>query len=249
MKLFGAVTSIVWRQQHQQDQPPPTLIDLSTYADGRFNVVEDWQYYVLGLFVCTSSLLVLYSISRWRNMAVAFWETQCFTDKPQEKHDGRYLPGQEPLVTVQICAYNEGTVVEETIRASCQVDWPKDKLLVHILDDSTDVESSKIIEEQVSYWRAREVDIRRLTRANRVGFKAGNMRYHFGSIQSDFVAYFDADHRMEPNFLKRAVPLFYNAQGKSANNVALVQAPWCAYNTHKNLLTEAGKLVVPRILA
>ena len=233
--------AVVFWLIHSVQSTPTTQIDLSTFADGRFNIVEDWQYLSLGLFLFSSFVLAFHSIFRWKNMVVAFWSTRGFTDSPSKQHDGSCLLGQEPSVTIQICAFNEGSVVEETIRAACQVDWPGDKLIVQVCDDSTDVESSKIIEEQVSFWRGRGISIQRLTRPDRLGYKAGNLKYHFKSIETDYVAHFDADHRMEPDFLKRTMPIFFDAEGNSKDDIALVQAPWCYYNTHKNLLTQTGK--------
>ena len=51
------------------------------------------------------------------------------------------MKGEEPCVTIQICSYNEASVIQATIDAACKVDWPIDKLTIQILDDSTQEEA------------------------------------------------------------------------------------------------------------
>ena len=155
--------------------------------------------------------------------------SNCYADKPSLPH-----------VTVQICTYNEGGVIRDTVACACSLKWPKNKLTIQVCDDSTHRESIDILEEIVRKWQAQGVDIERKTRKTRVGYKAGSLRHHFHSIVGDFVAHFDADHRPEPNFLQNVMPYFFDAQGNPKENVGLVQTPWGYYNTHSNLLTECG---------
>lgn len=150
--------------------------------------------------------------------------------------------GVEPRVTVVICAYNEGSVVLKTIEHACNLDWPKEKLTVHVCDDSTDKMCIELIEKSVEHWRSQGVKVKRLTRPDRVGYKAGNLRYHFESVEGEYVAYFDADHRPEKDFLRNVLPYFFDENGVEKSEVALVQTPWAYYNTHENILTECGRL-------
>jgi len=134
-------------------------------------------------------------------------------------------------------------VVRATINAACQVDWPHDKLVVQVLDDSTVEETSRIIEEVCATWR-HESSIRcyRLTRPNRIGYKAGNLQYHMKHVQGDFVAIFDSDHRCEPQYLRVAMAHFFQEDGTDKKNIGLVQTAWAYYNTHRSLLTEYDAL-------
>jgi beta-mannan synthase len=43
-----------------------------------------------------------------------------------------------PLVLVQIPMYNELEVYKLSIAAACELQWPKDRIIVQVLDDSTD---------------------------------------------------------------------------------------------------------------
>lgn len=202
------------------------------------------------LFEPLSFILVLcltvryfYSVPRWKHLitsirAIYFEGTRAEisgTPKP-----GHIEPGEEPHVTVVICAYNEGAVVLKTIESACSIDWPRDKLTVHVCDDSTDKQSITLASNAVALWRSRGINIERLTRPDRLGYKAGNLRYNFPRHRGDFVAYFDADHRAERDFLKNTIPYFFDQSGMPRAKVALVQTPWAYYNTHQNLLTECG---------
>lgn len=94
-----------------------------------------------------------------------------FAGLPDKPKPGTIKKGNEPQVTIQICTYNEGPVVVETIRRSCAQDWPKDKLTVQILDDSTEESTIKLIEDAVADGKRKDVDVKRLTRVDRVGYK------------------------------------------------------------------------------
>lgn len=195
--------------------------------------------HLLYLFPITVQLV--YSIGRLPNLFRTLVATRFFTWSPK---GGKIVPQKEPGVTIQICAYNEGDVVEETINHACQVDWPREKLFIHVCDDSTDQESIAVIGNAVSVWKAKGIQIEHLRRPHRIGYKAGNLRYHFDSVQTDYVAHFDADHRMEKDFLRRSMPFFYDPQGEVKPKIGLVQSAWAYYNIHQNLLTETGKPLV-----
>lgn len=156
-------------------------------------MVEDfdnsWATPMLTLFYISGFINLFYACSRWANLINAIRSTKWFSDKPLEKA-GKIRRGEEPHVTIQICTYNEGLVVKETINRACSVDWPKHKLTVHVLDDSTDKNSSDVVESAVKAWRADGMDISRLSRPHRTGYKAGSLRYHFQSVESEFVAHF-----------------------------------------------------------
>ena len=196
------------------------------------------QKMVLAAYLFPLFFLVLYTVARSVNILRAAFSTRFFTDKPAER-SGRIRTGEEPVVTIQISTYNEGIVVADTIKACCTLQWPPDKLFIDICDDSTDKESLAIIEEAVQFW-SHSVNIVHRRRPDRVGYKAGCLKYHFDKIQGEYVALFDADHQPEPDFLLRTMPFFFDKDGESVERVGLVQTPWGYYNTHENILTETG---------
>src|SRR5438034_8836323 len=59
----------------------------------------------------------------------------------KHRHNGYQPKGKWdhlPHVTVQLPMFNEDMVAERIIRASCQIDYPLDRLEIQVLDDSTD---------------------------------------------------------------------------------------------------------------
>lgn len=183
----------------------------------------------------TLAIAWFYAISRWRNLLAAV--SHQLRGSKFRILEGS-LPSELPHITIQIVTYNEEHVVLETIQRACAVDWPKNKLTVQVLDDSTKGSSQDLIAKAVATKKSEGVNVVHLKRPDRIGFKAGNLRHHFDSIEGDFVVQLDADHWLDKNFLKAAMRGFYNRQGSLRLDIGLVQAPWCYYNTHQNLLTE-----------
>src|SRR6266404_9844752 len=76
-----------------------------------------------------------------------------------------------PRVTVQLPMYNEDVVAERIIRATCQIDYPLDRLEIQVLDDSTD-HSADIARIACEQWAAKGYPIKYIHRTNRIGYKA-----------------------------------------------------------------------------
>ena len=74
------------------------------------------------------------------------------------------------FVTVQLPVYNEKYVVERLIDSVCEMDWPRDKLEILVLDDSTD-ETRGIVDAEIEKQRRSGVDIRAVRRE-----KSGDLR-------------------------------------------------------------------------
>lgn len=141
-----------------------------------------------------------------------------------------------PLVLVQIPMCNEKEVYEQSISAVCQLDWPKDRLLVQVLDDSDDESIQWLIKGEVMKWSQKGVNIVYRHRKYRTGYKAGNLKSAMNCDyvkDYEFVAIFDADFQPCPDFLKQTVPHF-----KGNPELALVQARWTFVNKEENLLTR-----------
>jgi cellulose synthase/poly-beta-1,6-N-acetylglucosamine synthase-like glycosyltransferase len=136
-----------------------------------------------------------------------------------------------PKVTIQLPLFNELYVVERLIDKVCELDYPKDKLEIQIVDDSTD-ESIQISQKKVVEWRGKGIDIVYLHRTNRKGYKAGALEDALVSAKGDFIAIFDADFLPEKNFLQRTIPHFKN------DKIGMVQTRWGHLNRNYNLLTK-----------
>src|SRR5690606_28898302 len=140
--------------------------------------------------------------------------------KNKDRAPGAPPPVDEgPVVTVQLPIYNEMYVVDRLIEAVCALDYPKDKLEIQVLDDSTD-ETRGIVELAVRRQQPRGFDISYLHRTDRTGVKAGALDAGLKVARGEFIAIFDADFVPGEEFLRRTVP-YFNDEG-----IAVVQARW-----------------------
>ncbi|WOK92664.1 hypothetical protein Cni_G01355 [Canna indica] len=141
-----------------------------------------------------------------------------------------------PMVLVQIPMCNEREVYEQSISAACQIDWPRDRLLIQVLDDSDNETIQNLIRAEVSKWSQRGINIVYRHRLIRTGYKAGNLKSAMSCdyVQDyEFVTIFDADFTPNPDFLKKTIPHF-----KGNPDLGLVQARWSFVNKDENLLTR-----------
>lgn len=102
-------------------------------------------------------------------------------------------------------------VYQQSIAAVCVQDWPKDRMLVQILDDSDDLGVQGLIKAEVQKWQQRGVHIIYRHRLIHTGYKAGNLKSAMSCDyvkNYEFVAIFDADFQPTPDFLKNTVPYF-----------------------------------------
>src|SRR6058998_380417 len=97
-----------------------------------------------------------------------------------------------PPVTIQLPLYNEMYVADRLIASVCQVDYPRERLEIQVLDDSTD-ETQSIAELAVRRFAAQGVNITFLHRTDRCGYKAGALEAGLKSARGEFIAIFDAD--------------------------------------------------------
>lgn len=123
-----------------------------------------------------------------------------------------------------------------SISAVCQLDWPKDRFLIQILDDSDNECIQELIKSEVAKWNQKGINIIYRHRLVRTGYKAGNLKSAMSCDyvkDYEFVAIFDADFQPTPDFLKQTVPHF-----KDNPELGLVQARWAFVNNDENLLTR-----------
>ncbi len=173
--------------------------------------------------VCQLVLLV-YASHRWS----VLWRLRRAPGAPPIPPD----PPAWPRVTVQLPVYNERLVVTRLIDAVAALDYPRDRLEIQVLDDSTD-DTRVHAAAAVARHRARGVNVRHVRREAREGYKAGALAHGLARARGDLLAVFDADFVPEPDFLRRTVPWFQHP------DVGLVQARWGHLNRGRSLLTAA----------
>jgi len=142
-----------------------------------------------------------------------------------------------PVVTIQLPLYNEMYVADRLIESVCRMAYPREKLEIQVLDDSTD-ETRGIAELAVRRFAAEGVDIKYLHRTDRRGFKAGALEEGLKTARGEFVAIFDADFIPKPDFLTQLMPYFADQQ------VAMVQARWGHINQDYSLLTKIQSILL-----
>lgn len=137
-----------------------------------------------------------------------------------------------PIVTVQLPVYNEYYVVDRLIESVVALDYPKDKLQIQLLDDSTDESKDKgalLVAEYAKqgFW------IEHLHRTNNKGYKAGALDEGMAVSSGEYIAIFDSDFVPDPGFLRKTLPYFRDP------NIGMVQTRWGHLNQDYNLLTKA----------
>jgi cellulose synthase/poly-beta-1,6-N-acetylglucosamine synthase-like glycosyltransferase len=140
-----------------------------------------------------------------------------------------------PFVTIQLPIFNEMYVVERLIDNIMQLDYPRDRFEVHVLDDSTD-ETVDITRRKVEEYRAKGFNIAQYHRTNRQGYKAGALKEAMQHARGEFVAIFDADFLPRPDFLKATLAHFEDEK------VGVVQTRWEHLNENYSLITRLQAL-------
>jgi cellulose synthase/poly-beta-1,6-N-acetylglucosamine synthase-like glycosyltransferase len=152
-------------------------------------------------------------------------------------YQARVKDSDLPRVTVQLPIFNERYVVDRLLDAVAQLDWPRDRLEIQVLDDSTD-DTRELAAEHVARLARRGLDIVHIHRTDRTGFKAGALKAGMLTAKGDLLAIFDADFVPQRSFLRDLVPFFENPR------IGLVQARWGHLNRDLSPLTRAQGLAI-----
>ena len=142
-----------------------------------------------------------------------------------------------PTVTIQIPVYNERYVVERVIRSACEVVYPRERLEIQLLDDSTD-DTTQIIARTIAPYRQQGLAISHVRRPDRQHFKAGALAEGLTHARGEYIAVFDVDFVIPPDFLTRTVPVFTDS------GVGMVQARWGHLNAGYSLLVRSQAMLL-----
>lgn len=155
------------------------------------------------------------------------------------------LPSQIPKVCIQLPMFNEHAVAERIIRAAAAIDWPRDRLEIQVLDDSTDPAVCRIVDAVCSDIRERTcLNCVAIHRTDRKGYKAGALEAGRRQSDAEFIAIFDADFLPSTDYLTRIMPHFFAADGSPESDLAMVQAQWGHLNDEQSFLTGAQAMWV-----
>ncbi len=165
----------------------------------------------VGILAITSLALFGFGM----NLLYLTWQATRLRPRPHRA----ITKGREPRVCVQVPIFNERYVAERVLDAVCELEWPRDRFEVQVLDDSDD-ETVAIIARRASHWRRRGVTVTHVRRGSRDGFKAGALAHGMTLTDSPFIAIFDADFVPPSDFLSRTLGVFADP------TIGFAQARW-----------------------
>ncbi|MBM1104721.1 glycosyltransferase [Aurantibacter crassamenti] len=140
-------------------------------------------------------------------------------------------PKEIPYVTIQLPVYNEEYVMDRLLENISKIEYPKSKLEIQVLDDSTDdtvIDTAK----HVKALRDTGLDITHIRRENRQGYKAGALKEGLEIAKGEFIAIFDADFLPDSDWLKKTVIYFKDQE------IGVVQTRWGHINRDYSTLTR-----------
>jgi len=165
-------------------------------------VASSAYVYFFGIF-----LLLLALIAGFFNTVSAyFYYKSFFYDGYLAKIKARLKPLKRfPTVAVGVPVKNEDfKIVKKTLLRLKEMNYPKDKMKIYLLDDSTKPEISA---ELFAFCKKSKIEY--LKRVSRTGFKAGNLNNMLNHSKEEFVAVFDYDEYLtNRNFLMDLMPYF-----------------------------------------
>jgi cellulose synthase/poly-beta-1,6-N-acetylglucosamine synthase-like glycosyltransferase len=136
-----------------------------------------------------------------------------------------------PTVTVQLPIFNEIHVIKRLLASVAALDYPRDRLQIQILDDSTDG-TVELCRSEAERLRAAGYSVEHRHRTNRTGFKAGALEEGLASATGEFLFILDADFVPPPDILHRMVHFFTD------DGIGMIQTRWGHLNRESSLLTR-----------
>lgn len=184
---------------------------------GGFFLVFDVDYFTLILFAILASV----------------YHYKIHYRKIERNSSWRFDKNGYPKVLVQLPMFNEEACCESIIRNCCLLTWPRDSILIQVLDDSTKPHIRQKVDSYCDTLIAKGYPVQRIRRTNREGYKAGAMVQGLKTVSDNefkYVAIFDADFQPNPDFLLRTVPYLEND-----DTLGFVQTRWVFRNVNSAL--------------
>ena len=183
-------------------------------------------------------IFIIYSIAIILVFLYGLAQTNLLFNYLKSKKTQKILPkfdfnnaSEIPFVTIQLPLYNEKYVLERLLNNIVNLEYPKEKLEIQVLDDSTD-DSLKTTKELVHNLKSKGFNIHFIHRTDRTGYKAGALKEGLKTAKGDFIAIFDADFVPKKDWLYQTIPHFKDEK------VGVVQTRWAHLNRNYSLLTK-----------
>jgi cellulose synthase/poly-beta-1,6-N-acetylglucosamine synthase-like glycosyltransferase len=194
--------------------------------------LDTFDYVILIVYFAILATLAVYGAYRIKQV-IDFWRYRKFVPQPA----GRFAEADLPRITVQLPLFNELYVVERLVKAVTEIDYPREKLEIQVLDDSTD-ETINVAKAVVAKYAAQGCDIHYIHRFDRTGFKAGALENGNKTAKGELFAIFDADFVPKPDCLRKLVDFFTDPL------VGCAQMRWSHINGRYNLLTRLQTIML-----
>lgn len=186
-------------------------------------------------YFCVLAILAFYGFHRYSLVFLYYRHRKHRTLAPTRRFEDS--PTGLPMVTVQLPIYNEQYVVERLVESICKLEYPRDRLEIQLLDDSTD-ETCAVARAVVERFAAQGEPIVYLHRTNRHGYKAGALESGMRVARGEFIAIFDADFVPPTDFLRRTVDYFTEPR------LGMVQTRWGYINRDYSWLTRVEAILL-----
>jgi len=186
--------------------------------------------FVIALYLVVLSILGVYGFHRG-HLLYLYWRHRKSAPKPKGHFD------ELPVVTVQLPMFNEMYVADRLLEGVAAIDYPKDKLEIQVLDDSTD-ETVEIAQRKVAELCARGYDAVYIHRTDRTGYKAGALENGVRTAKGDYLLVFDADFVPSISIVKDLIHYFTDS------TVGMVQARWGHLNRNYSMLTRVQSMML-----
>ena len=187
-------------------------------------IIKYFSFGILGIYILCLIFIFIYSLTQLNML-------RYFISYQKKKKSIPSLPKNLPFVTIQLPIYNELYVVERLIECITKLNYPKGKIQIQVLDDSTD-ESLNLTRNTVLKYQKKGSLIEHITRVNRENFKAGALKNGLKSATGEFIAIFDADFLPQPDWLLKTIPYFDDVK------IGVVQTRWGHLNRNYSVLTK-----------
>jgi cellulose synthase/poly-beta-1,6-N-acetylglucosamine synthase-like glycosyltransferase len=181
------------------------------------------------LVVYGIALLLLSLVSLNRYVLVSFYRR---SRSRWLEHPPALDEHELPHVVVQLPIYNERYVLARLLRSATELDYPRERLSIQVLDDSTD-DTVELARSLVNRYHAQGFNISHIHRSDREGFKSGALANGLNHTTAEFIALFDADFVIPPNFLRAMLPHMRDPK------VGIAQGRWGYLNETYSTLTRA----------
>ncbi|HEU5458737.1 MAG TPA: cellulose synthase family protein [Terracidiphilus sp.] len=206
----------------------------SQFTDQTFRGLYHWNWFdaaILFPYFAVMIALSIYGVHRYVLVYLYYKYRKNYNPNPPAHF------AELPRVTVQLPIFNEQFVIDRLVEAVCAMEYPRDRLDIQVLDDSTD-ETQEVAAGIVARYAAMGHPIEYIHRTNRHGFKAGALDAGLKVAKGEFVAIFDADFVPPPDWLMRVIHHF------AEPGIGMVQTRWTYLNRDYSMLTQIEAMLL-----